>query len=254
MAVKANASVTIADVSDGIDGTGIKSTTIEYQAGSSGTSAPTGTWYESPPSTTATEPYMWTRVTYVYTDGSDPKIVYSVGATPEGIRGELNDLDEELHQTIVDQKTSIMSDAEQIVLSAIEEKCVSNDEYGAFMDTVNAQLSIMADEIEMKFSNVTENVGDVNTDLQTKITELYKYISFSGENGIVIGDGTNQLSLTIDTDGIHFSKNGEDFGFWDGNDFYTGNIMVRTTERAQFGNYAFVPRSDGSLMFLKVGG
>lgn len=44
------------------------------------------------------------------------------------------------------------------------------------------------------------------------------------------------------------------FGSWDGNDFYTGNIVVRLNERAQFGNFAFVPRSDGSLSFLKVGG
>ena len=44
------------------------------------------------------------------------------------------------------------------------------------------------------------------------------------------------------------------FGSWDGNDFYTGNIVVRVTERAQFGNLAFVPNEDGSLSFLKVGG
>ena len=48
------------------------------------------------------------------------------------------------------------------------------------------------------------------------------------------------------------TKNGEQFGYWDGNDFYTGNLVVRTNERAQFGKYAYVPRSDGSLMFLKV--
>lgn len=44
------------------------------------------------------------------------------------------------------------------------------------------------------------------------------------------------------------------FGSWDGNDFYTGNIVVKLNERAQLGNFAFVPRSDGSLSFLKVGG
>ena len=43
------------------------------------------------------------------------------------------------------------------------------------------------------------------------------------------------------------------FGWWDGVDFHTGNIIVKVEERAQFGNFAFIPRSDGSLMFLKVG-
>lgn len=82
MDIKASVSVTIANISDG---TGIASTVVEYQAGSSGTSAPTGEWSTSMPSTSSSNPYLWTRVTYTYTDGSDPKIVYTVGSTPEGI-------------------------------------------------------------------------------------------------------------------------------------------------------------------------
>ena len=85
MGIKASASVTIADISDGTDGTGIASTVVEYQAGSSGTTAPTGTWSTTVPATSASAPYLWTRVTYTYTDGSTPKVVYSVGSTPEGI-------------------------------------------------------------------------------------------------------------------------------------------------------------------------
>lgn len=85
MGIKASASVTIADISDGIDGTGISGTVVEYQAGSSGTTAPTGTWSTTVPATSASAPYLWTRVTYTYTDGSTPKVVYSVGSTPEGI-------------------------------------------------------------------------------------------------------------------------------------------------------------------------
>lgn len=85
MGIKASASVTVAQVTDGTDGNGIKSTVVEYQAGASGTTAPTGSWSTSIPATTASAPYLWTKVTYTYTDGSAPKVVYSVGSTPEGI-------------------------------------------------------------------------------------------------------------------------------------------------------------------------
>lgn len=85
MAIIASDILTISSVSDGDDGAGIASTKVEYQAGSSGTSAPTGTWSTSIPATSASAPYLWTRVTYTYTDGSTPKVVYSVGSTPEGI-------------------------------------------------------------------------------------------------------------------------------------------------------------------------
>jgi hypothetical protein len=84
---------------------------------------------------------------------------------------------------------------------------------------------------------------------------LYKYISFSGDTAITIGSGDSTITLEIDnTKGIVFKKNGVSFGRWDGNNFYTGNIVVEVNERAQFGNFAFIPRSDGSLSFLKVGG
>lgn len=68
----------------GTAGKGIKSTAITYQAWSNGTSTPTGTWASSPPSTTAANPYLWTRTIITYTDNTT-STSYSVGSTPEGI-------------------------------------------------------------------------------------------------------------------------------------------------------------------------
>lgn len=70
--------------SNGSDGKGIKSTAITYQAWSSGTSTPTGTWSTSVPSTTADKPYLWTKTVITYTDNTT-STSYSVGSTPEGI-------------------------------------------------------------------------------------------------------------------------------------------------------------------------
>lgn len=70
--------------SNGSAGKGIKSTAITYQAGASGTTAPTGTWVSSPPVTTAINPYLWTRTVITYTD-STTSTSYSVGSTPEGV-------------------------------------------------------------------------------------------------------------------------------------------------------------------------
>lgn len=68
----------------GADGKGILSTVITYQAGSTGTTAPTGTWLESVPETSASAPYLWTKTVITYTDGAT-SASYSVGSTPEGI-------------------------------------------------------------------------------------------------------------------------------------------------------------------------
>ena len=68
----------------GENGLGIASSSVGYQAWSNGTSIPSGNWSPSVPKATADKPYIWSRTTITYTDGTK-KYSYAVGATPEGI-------------------------------------------------------------------------------------------------------------------------------------------------------------------------
>lgn len=63
----------------GNTGNGINesSTTVSYQASGSGTTIPTGTWLDSPP-TLSDGQYLWTRVILTYTSGNT-QTYYSVG-------------------------------------------------------------------------------------------------------------------------------------------------------------------------------
>lgn len=61
---------------NGTNGIGITSTVIEYQKATSGTDTPTGTWSTTIPAVDAGE-YLWTRITYTYSDNST-HIAYSV--------------------------------------------------------------------------------------------------------------------------------------------------------------------------------
>lgn len=64
------------DGAPGKDGVGVKSTTITYQASTSGTTAPTGTWSTSIPSVAAGS-YLWTRTIINYTNNTSSTF-YSV--------------------------------------------------------------------------------------------------------------------------------------------------------------------------------
>lgn len=68
----------------GATGKGVKSTVVTYQASSSGTTTPTGTWSASIPAADTSKPYLWTRTIITYTDNTT-STSYSVGATPEGM-------------------------------------------------------------------------------------------------------------------------------------------------------------------------
>lgn len=170
--------------------------------------------------------------------------------TTNNLKNEVANLD----QTVIEQSTSILTNCHEIILSALE-SYVQTGNFEEYKETVSTALEIMKGEIEMNFTTTTEQITNVDGDLQTKWNELSKYIRFSGDTAITIGSGDSAITLEIDNEtGIIFRKNGVQFGWWDGTEFHTGNIVVEVNERAQFGNFAFIPRTDGSLSFLKVGG
>nr|DAP15052.1 MAG TPA: tail protein [Bacteriophage sp.] len=69
------------------DGRGVASTTVEYQASTSGTTVPTGTWSTTIP-TVAAGSYLWTKTTTNYTSGT-PTVGYSVARM--GVNGAKGD-------------------------------------------------------------------------------------------------------------------------------------------------------------------
>jgi len=172
------------------------------------------------------------------------------------VKYEVQKVNTDIMETVKEQSTAqmtkVISQCNEIILSALE-SYVETSNFEQYKETVSTQLQILADEISMNFTSVTEHITDVDGDLHSKFAEVYKHIAFS-ENGITISAGDNTMGLELDNGMISFKKNGVQFGWWDGVDFHTGNIIVKVNERAQFGNFAFIPRSDGSLMFLKVGG
>lgn len=195
--------------------------------------------------------------TYTRT-ASDLERKYNFGKTFAEIMGLVNDyrdhvdsVESSLHSEIINQYTSIARDTEKIVMAAFEEYVKTSD-YDEFRKTVESELLIMAEKISMNFTSTSEQLTYVDGELQTMIETLNKHFDFSVD-GLVIRAGDGAMELVLDNDIIKFMKNGQQFGWWDGVNFRTGNIQVDVDEMAQFGNFAFVPQEDGSLSFLKVG-
>ena len=73
-----NASDAVTTANAAMAKSGIKSTEVVYQTGTSATSAPTGTWYSTPQPVQPGE-FLWTRTTVVYNDDTQT-VSYSVGS------------------------------------------------------------------------------------------------------------------------------------------------------------------------------
>lgn len=187
--------------------------------------------------------------------------------TDADVAGDNNSLGE-LHRVVRQVKSdyttniaNVIRETERMLTSLIEQTSESiklevadiyttNDQMSEKISTVMTQLS---DQFLFEFTKLETIVSENDAEAREQLSEIYKYISF--ENGdIKLGASDSAITLTLENDMIVFRKNGAQFGWWDGVDFHTGNIVVEVNERAQFGNFAFIPRSNGSLSFLKVGG
>lgn len=216
---------------------------------------PTGGTALGVPTTTGEEVYSYVdgSVTKYYCKSGTVKYKLAISAESMIFSATGKTVDD----TIGDVQTSFSKQTADIISAcndAISEALkgyVENGDYTQFRETVNAQLAILSDRITMNFNTTVEEIDSLTGDVENRFTTLSKYINFS-QDGIEIGSGESTLKLTIDNDRICFEQDGKVKGWWDGSDFHTGNIMVEVSERAQFGNFAFIPRSDGSLMFLKV--
>lgn len=179
----------------------------------------------------------------------------SVETAIEEVRDEVDDT----NANIVDMEASLSESIAQTkndITTEISDNYYTKDETDTLVGDVASDLDATKTDNALNFASMTEHINSVDDDLQNKWDLMSADIEFTSD-GIIIGrtrPSGNYLRLKITAEGILFTKNDEPVGYWDGDDFFTGNIVVEVNERAQFGNFAFVPRSDGSLMFLKVGG
>lgn len=146
--------------------------------------------------------------------------------------------------------SSLIEQTSELLRLEVSETYTTNEQLTAAISTSMTQL---ADSFLFEFNSLKAVVDSNDAEARDQFAEIHSFIRFEN-GGIILGSSDSAVTLTIENDMIVFRKNGQQFGWWDGTDFHTGNIVVEVNERAQFGNFAFIPRSNGSLSFLKVGG
>ena len=130
----------------------------------------------------------------------------------EGLELTVSSTDSALHQEIFTQSTTVLADCRKILLSALE-GYVTEGEEADYRKTVESQLSLLADQLQLRFQTVTEQTQAMGSELRQQLTEVYKYFNFS-QDGLVIGSGDSAITLTLDNSGIVFQKNGAKIHFF----------------------------------------
>lgn len=152
----------------------------------------------------------------------------------------------------VNETTSSIQQSNEDIRLEITEKTVSQDEYNTFAETVRNILAMDENGTTMLFNTINEAIAQVDGTAQTNYNNILKYIRFE-DGKIILGEVGNEITLTVANNRITFMQNGVEVAYLSDNNLYIGNAIIKAGGRLQLGNFAFVPRSDGSLSFLKVG-
>lgn len=186
------------------------------------------------------------------------------GADVAGDQQSRDELHKVTHQIRSDYQIGVenaVRESERLYSSVIEQlpEAIRLEVSGTYVtngdveEKIETRMSAQQGRFDFEFNTLKGLVEENDADAREQFEEIHKYISFV-DGDIILGASDSAVTLTLENDMIVFKKNGATFGWWDGVDFHTGNIVVEVNERAQFGAFAFVPRDDGSLSFLKVGG
>lgn len=109
--------------------------------------------------------------------------------------------------------------------------------------TMSTQYEQTNTAFNFQFNTLIERITQLQDSVQTDQEETIKYIRF--EDGIIkIGIVNNDFELQIKNDEIDMMYKGQRYSWWKQDSFYTNRLRL--------GNFAFMPRDNGSLDFGKV--
>lgn len=168
---------------------------------------------------------------------------------PEDVDQNISNQIDAVRETIVEQSTSLLNTAEQIVFDAVSSYTEKTD-FESFREMAESQFEQLANEITLKFTQTTEQITNVNGDLQDQINTITKYFTFD-INGLTIGQANNPYKVIIDNDRYSMTVNGVEVMWIADGEVHTPELTV--TDRFKLFGYQLELDSSGNLNCEYVG-
>lgn len=143
-------------------------------------------------------------------------------------------------KSLIDQTSSSIS-------SLISESFVDNDQLQSELSTLYTQLNNI---FLFEFERLEKKVDDNDQTSRDEFSVFKNYIRFENGN-IILGDSKNELTLKIEKDKITFYQGTLEVAY-----FSNAKMNIIDGEfinSLKIGNFAFIPRDNGNLSFMKVG-
>lgn len=155
---------------------------------------------------------------------------------------------QEVRSSVQTVSSNIQQEADAI-RTEVSETYTSKGELDQYKSQVSTQFTQTSTDYTFLFNQLDQYVQTLDGDTQAQFNEITRYIRFVGGN-IELGEINNPIKLILQNDRISFTQNGAEVAYITDNTLYITDGRFLTSLR--IGNFAFTPRSNGSLSFGKV--
>lgn len=174
-----------------------------------------------------------------------------------GVREEITDIYDrvEFIQSVTETTSAnIWKDAERLVQEATKD-VVTTTNFAEYKQELETMVSTSAAGVTTEFTNkLTEIHNNIDGTISSKFKELYSYIrEYMDANGlpvIELGSEQSNLICRITSEKIAFLQNGIEVAYISDDKLFITEAEILTS--IIIGNFAFVPRANGNLSFVKV--
>ena len=151
-------------------------------------------------------------------------------------------------EEVKQEVSSLIQQTSDALKLEVTEQYVTQDEVKSAITTTMTQL---ADSFEFLFTELRTYVDTNDADAREQFAEFKKYIRFENGN-IIIGEVGNEITLRIENNRIVFLDDGAEVAYFTDKQLTVKDASFLNSMR--IGAFAFIPRDNGNLSLVKVGG
>lgn len=185
--------------------------------------------------------YLWEKMIVTFDNGSTKE-------TEPVLHGEYNALSEGM-SIISSNVDSQIDNAQDHILQTVDSSYATKDALNEYKSSVKTQFGVYDGKISANISKLN-SVESGLSNLKETADNVNSYMSFD-TTGLTLGKSDSDFKTTITNEKLSFLQNGNEVAYFANNQMYVtdGNFANSMT----IGQFAFVPRANGSLDFKKVG-
>ena len=172
----------------------------------------------------------------------------SIKRLSRAIRSDFNVNTEEIVREVETALSSLIQQTSESLMLEVSEQFATQD---GVVEAVTTSMTQLKDSFEFLFSELRTSVDSNDAEMRSQLTELRSYIRFENGN-IILGKAGNEITLRLENDRILFLDDGAEVAYFTNKQLTVRDASFLNSMRV--GSFAFIPRDNGNLSLVKVGG